>query len=67
MDILCAIFNAIVSVIIYLLIVHFVFKNEQPKNFKSFEDKDWYNSLEFVLLASIVVGCFLNSKLLSVC
>ena len=65
MSLLCAITNAIISLIIYILIIKFTNDNKTPG---SYMDGEVYNkSLEMFILISVFLSFFVNKLLINTC
>lgn len=64
----CAITTAILSVLIYLIIVNLLSKDTNKVG-KSMNEQDvsWYESNEVIMLASVFLGFILNGYLFQSC
>ena len=64
----CAITTAILSVLIYLIIVNLLSKDANKVG-KSMSEQDvsWYESNEIIMLASVFLGFILNGFLFQSC
>jgi hypothetical protein len=64
----CAITTAILSVLIYLIIVN-IFGTKENKVGKSMNDEgvNWYESVEIIMLISVIIGFSLNGVLFQSC
>ena len=65
MSLLCAITNAIIVVIIYILLIKFTNDNKTPT---SYMNGEVYNkSLEMFILISVFLSFFVNKLLINTC
>ncbi len=73
-DVKCAITTAILSVLIYLLLVNLLTRYWGPEVGKGMEEKkedgtttNWYKSMEVVMLVSVFIAFNFNNYLFNAC
>jgi len=63
----CSVTVAIISVIVYLLLVMLMHQNGNQDAGKSMDETEWFKSLEVMLLVSVFIAYNINAKLFSTC
>lgn len=70
-DIKCAITTAILSVLVYLLLVNLMQRsmssNDAESVGKEMNNTDWYKSMEVIMLVSVFIAFNLNGYLFTSC
>ncbi len=64
LDLKCALGNAIVAVLIYLLITEKIFKGTGGKLSNV---EHWYQSSEFMIFVSVLIGYGINTSVFKLC
>ena len=62
-DVKCAFGAAIISVLIYCLLVTYILPGAGGK----MENTEWYRSMEFLMLISVFIGYNINQKVFNMC
>ena len=63
----CSVTVAILTVLVYLLLVSLLKSNAGEDSGKSLEETEWYKSMEFLLFLAVFISYNLNSKLFNTC
>ena len=65
LNLLCAITNAIIAVIIYILLVKFINDNKTPESYM--RDQKYEKCLELFILISVFLSFFINKVFINGC
>ena len=65
-DVKCAITTAILSVLVYLLLIN-IFARADPKVGKEINETEWYKSMEVIMLISVFLAYNINNFLFNSC
>ena len=63
----CSITTAILTVLIYLLLVNVLSRAWGPSTGKEMNETEWFKSMEIILFVSAIIAYFLNNYLFSSC
>jgi hypothetical protein len=63
----CAITTAILSVLVYLLLVNLLDRVWAPGVGEEMNKTEWYKSMEVILLVSVFIAYWINGQLFSSC
>lgn len=69
LDVKCSITTAILSVLVYLLLVNLMRRNSNLSQGlgEEMNDANWYKSMEFMMLISVFIGYNLNYYFFNSC
>ena len=62
-DVKCAVTTAIISVIVYLLLVNLLSRVMEEGVGKEMNDTEWYKSMEVILLVAVFLAYNINNSL----
>jgi uncharacterized membrane protein AbrB (regulator of aidB expression) len=63
----CSTTVAILTVLVYLLLVTILKSNSGEDSGKSMEETEWFKSMEFLLFVAAFIAYWVNSKLFQTC
>ena len=66
-DVKCSITTAILSVLIYLLLVNLLDRVWAPGVGDEMNKTEWYKSMEVIMLVSVFIAYWINGRLFSSC
>jgi hypothetical protein len=66
-DVKCSVTTAILSVLVYLLLVNLLSRVWPSGVGEEMNKTEWYKSMEIVMLVSVLIGYNINSHLFSSC
>lgn len=66
-DIKCSVTTAILSVLVYLLLINLLSRVWPSGVGEEMNKTDWYKSIEIIMLVSVFIGFNINSLLFSSC
>ena len=66
-DVKCSVTTAILSVLIYLLLVNLMSRAWADGVGEEMNKTEWYKSMEIIMLVSVLIGYNINSHLFTSC
>ncbi len=66
-DVKCSVTTAILSVLVYLLLVNLLSRVWPAGVGEEMNKTEWYKSMEVVMLVSVLIGYNINSQLFTSC
>jgi hypothetical protein len=63
----CSTTVAILTVLVYLLLVTILKSNHAEDSGKTMEETEWFKSMEFLLFVAAFIAYWVNSKLFQTC
>lgn len=66
-DVKCSVTTAILSVLVYLLLINLFSRTSQEGVGLEMNKTDWYKSMEVIMLVSVLIGYNINSYLFTSC
>lgn len=67
-EVKCSITVAIISVLVYLLLINILNRSDSVKKFgASMDDTEWYKSMEVMMLVSVFLAYNINTYLFTSC